>query len=85
MSFKLPSPNDMGNVVRDSLHHYLEWHICEHYGVHRIDDLTVTEITASRWLRRHSGSRSETGRPVTERGSYENFNHTSIDAFANGG
>jgi hypothetical protein len=45
MSFKLPSPNDMGNVVRDSLHQYLEWHICEHYGVHRIDDLTVTEIT----------------------------------------
>jgi hypothetical protein len=44
MSFKLPSPNDMGTVVRDSLHHYLEWHICEHYGVHRVDDLTVTEI-----------------------------------------
>lgn len=44
MSFKLPSPNDMGNVVRDSLHHYLEWHICEHYGVLRVDDLTVTEI-----------------------------------------
>ena len=45
MSFKLPNPNDMGNAVRDSLHHYLEWHICEYYGVHRIDDLTVTEIT----------------------------------------
>lgn len=44
MSFKLPSPNDMGNVVRDSLHRYLEWHICEYYGVHRIDDLTVTQI-----------------------------------------
>ena len=44
MSFKLPSPNDMGTVVRDSLHHYLEWHICEHYGVHRVDDLTLTEI-----------------------------------------
>lgn len=44
MSFKLPSPNDMGTVVRDSLHHYLEWHICEHYGVHRIDDLNLTEI-----------------------------------------
>ena len=44
MSFKLPSPNDMGNVVRDSLHHYLEWHICEHYEVHRIEDLSVTEI-----------------------------------------
>lgn len=44
MSFKLPSPNDMGNVVRDSLHHYLEWNICEHYGVHRVEDLTVTEI-----------------------------------------
>lgn len=44
MSFKLPSPNDMGNVVRDSLHTYLEWHICEHYEVHRIEDLSVTEI-----------------------------------------
>jgi hypothetical protein len=31
MNFKLPSPNDMGNVVRHSLH--------------RIGDLTVTEIT----------------------------------------
>ena len=45
MNFKLPSPNDMGNVVRHYLHQYLEWHICEHYGVHRIGDLTVTEIT----------------------------------------
>ena len=34
----------MGNVVRDSSSLF-GGHICEHYGVHRIDDLTVTEIT----------------------------------------
>jgi hypothetical protein len=43
MSFKMPRADEIAKVVQESLQTYLEWHICETYGVLRVEDLSFTE------------------------------------------
>lgn len=43
MSYKMPRADEMAKVVQDSLQTYLEWHICETYGVLRVEDLSIAE------------------------------------------
>lgn len=44
MRYKLPKADEMSKAVQDALESYITWHICECYGVHRVQDLTVTEM-----------------------------------------
>jgi HD superfamily phosphohydrolase len=44
MKFELPRADEMSQVVRNAMQSYLEWHICETFGVHKVEDLTYTEI-----------------------------------------
>jgi hypothetical protein len=44
MSFNMPKSEEIAKVVREAIENHISWHICETYGVTKVQDLTFTEI-----------------------------------------